>query len=62
MWWAAFSPDGSQVAFVDDRAAQIWDGQTHRLLFTLPHGSEVFQAPYAPDGACLSAVTATRVS
>jgi len=61
MWWATFSPDGSQVATADDRAAQIWDGQTHRLLFTLPHGSEVYQTLYAPDGAWLVTVTATRV-
>jgi WD40 repeat protein len=61
MWWATFSPDGSQVATADDRAAQIWDGQTHRLLFTLPHGTEVYQTVYAPDGAWLVTVTATRV-
>jgi hypothetical protein len=61
MWWATFSPDGSQVATADDRAAQIWDGQTHRLLFTLPHGSEVYQTVYAPDGAWLVTVTAMRL-
>jgi WD40 repeat protein/serine/threonine protein kinase len=61
MWWATFSPDGSQVATADDRAAQIWDGQTHRLLFTLPHGTEVYQILYAPDGSWLVTVTATRV-
>jgi serine/threonine-protein kinase len=57
MWWATFSPDGSQVVTADDRAAQIWDGQTHRLLFTLPHGTEVYQTVYAPDGAWLVTVT-----
>jgi WD40 repeat protein len=61
MRWAAFSPDGSQVATADDRAAQIWDGQTHRLLFTLPHGAEVYQTVYAPDGAWLVTVTATAI-
>jgi WD40 repeat protein/serine/threonine protein kinase len=61
MWWATFSPDGSQVATADERAAQIWDGQTHRLLFTLPHGTEVYQILYAPDGAWLATVTATRL-
>ncbi|HEY8238198.1 MAG TPA: hypothetical protein VIF63_02080, partial [Candidatus Limnocylindrales bacterium] len=61
MWWATFSPDGSQVATADDRAAQIWDGQTHRLLFTLPHGTEVYQAIYAPDGAWLVTVTGTTI-
>jgi hypothetical protein len=57
MWWATFSPDGSQIATADDRAAQIWDGQTHRLLFTLPHGAAVYQALYAPNGAWLVTVT-----
>jgi WD40 repeat protein len=61
MRWAAFSPDGSQVATADDRAAQIWDGQTHRLLFRQPHGAEVYQTVYAPDGAWLVTVTETRV-
>jgi serine/threonine protein kinase/WD40 repeat protein len=61
MRWAAFSPDGSQVATADDGAAQIWDGQTHRLLFTLPHGSEVYQTVYSPDGAWLVTLTDTRV-
>jgi WD40 repeat protein/serine/threonine protein kinase len=61
MRWAAFSPDGSQVVTADDRAAQIWDGQTHRLLFTLTHGVEVYHAVYAPDGAWLVTVTDTTV-
>jgi len=61
MWWATFSPDGSQIATADDRAAQIWDGQTHRLLFTLPHGAAVYQTLYAPDGAWLVTVTATAI-
>jgi serine/threonine protein kinase len=57
MWWATFSPDGSQIATADDRAAQLWDSQTHRLLFTLPHGAAVYQTVYAPDGAWLVTVT-----
>jgi WD40 repeat protein/serine/threonine protein kinase len=57
MWWAAFSPDGSQVATADDRAALIWDAKTYRLLFTLPHGAEVYQTVYAPDGTWLVTVT-----
>jgi len=61
MRWATFSPDGSQIATADDRAAQIWDGQTHRLLFTLPHGAAVYQTLYAPDGAWLVTVTETTI-
>ena len=61
MWWAAFSPDGSQVATADDRAGLIWDAKTYRLLFTLPHGAEVYQAAYTPDGARLVTVTDTVI-
>jgi WD40 repeat protein len=61
MWWATFSPDGGQVATSDDRAAQIWDAKTYRLLFTLPHGCEVYQALYTPDGAKLVTVAETMV-
>jgi WD40 repeat protein len=53
MWWAAFSPDGSQVVTADDRAAQVWDGRTYQLLHTLPHGCGVYQAVYSADGAKL---------
>jgi WD40 repeat protein len=58
MWWAAFSPDSTQIATTDDRAAQIWDGRTYKLLFTLPHGCEVYHAVYGTDGTRL--VTAAR--
>ena len=61
MWWATFSPDGGQIATADDRAAQIWDGKTYRLLFTLPHGCEVSQAVYSPDGARLVTVARAMV-
>ncbi len=61
MWWATFSPDGRQIATTDDRAAQIWDGQTHQLLFTLPHGCEVYQAVYSPDGTRLVTAAETTV-
>ena len=61
MWWATFSPDGGQIATADDRAAQIWDGETYRLLFTLPHGCEVSQAVYSPDGARLVTVARAMV-
>jgi serine/threonine protein kinase/WD40 repeat protein len=61
MWWATFSPDGRQIATADDRAAQVWDAKTYRLLFTLPHGCEVYQAVYSPDGASLVTVAQTMV-
>jgi WD40 repeat protein len=61
MWWATFSPDGRQIATADDRAAQIWDSETYRLLFTLPHGCEVSQAVYSPDGARLVTVARAMV-
>ena len=61
MWWATFSPDGSQIATSDDLAAQVWDGKTYRLLYTLPHGCEVYQAIYSPDGTRLVTVARTMV-
>ena len=61
MWWATFSPDGSRIATADDRAAQVWDAKTYRLLFTLPHGCEVYQAVYSPDGAWLVTVAQAKV-
>jgi WD40 repeat protein/serine/threonine protein kinase len=53
MWSATFSPDGRQIVTTDDRAAQVRDAQTYRILFILPHGSEVYQAVYSADGARL---------
>jgi WD40 repeat protein/serine/threonine protein kinase len=50
MWSAAFSPDGTQIVTTDDKNAQVWDAQTYRLLFTLPHGDTVYQAVYSNDG------------
>jgi WD40 repeat protein len=61
MWWATFSPDGSQIATSDDLAAQVWDGKTYRLLYTLPHGCEVYQVIYSPDGTRLVTVAKTMV-
>jgi WD40 repeat protein len=51
MWSAAFSPDGRQIVTTDDRAAQVWDAQTYRRMFTLFHGEAVYQALYSADGA-----------
>jgi WD40 repeat protein/serine/threonine protein kinase len=53
MWSATFSPDGRQIVTTDDACARIWDAQTHRLLFTLPHGDTVYQAVYRGDGTRL---------
>jgi WD40 repeat protein len=61
MWWAAFSPDGRQIVTTDDHAAQIWDARTHALLFTLPHGCEVYQALYSADGKRLVTIAETMV-
>ena len=47
MWSAAFSPDGRQIVTTDDRAAQVRDAQTYRVLYVLPHGTEVYQAVYS---------------
>jgi WD40 repeat protein/serine/threonine protein kinase len=53
MWSASFSPDGRQIVTTDDTCAQIWDALTSRLLFKLPHDSEVNHAVYSKDGARL---------
>jgi WD40 repeat protein/serine/threonine protein kinase len=53
MWSATFSPDGKRLVTTDDKNAQVWDVQTHRLLFTLPHGDTVYQAVYSADGTKL---------
>jgi WD40 repeat protein/serine/threonine protein kinase len=50
---AAFSPDGRQIVMTDDRNTQIWDAQTRRLLFMLPHGDVVYHAVYSADGTKL---------
>jgi len=52
---------GTRIATADDRAAQVWDAKTYRLLFTLPHGCEVYQAVYSPDGTSLVTVAQTMV-
>jgi WD40 repeat protein/serine/threonine protein kinase len=54
MWSATFSPDGTQIVTTDDRNAQIWDAQTHRLRFTLPHADTVYHAVYSTDGTRLA--------
>ena len=53
MWSASFSPDSRQIVTTDDRSAQVWDAQTYRLLFALPHGDPVYQAVYSADGTRL---------
>jgi WD40 repeat protein len=50
MWSAAFSPDGRQIVTTDDLNAQLWDAQTHRLLFKLKHGDVVYHAVYDAGG------------
>ncbi len=53
MWSATFSPDGTQIVTTDDKNAQVWDVQTYRLRFTLPHGDTVYHAVYSADGTRL---------
>ena len=51
MWCGIYSPDGRRIVTTDDKSAQIWDAQTSRLLFTLPHGGSVYSAVYGADGS-----------
>jgi len=50
MWAASWSPDGSRILTADDRAAQIWDADTHQRLFTLPHHDTVYDARWLDGG------------
>jgi WD40 repeat protein len=50
---ATFSPDGRQIVTTDNRNAQVWDGESYKKLFALPHGDEVHHAVYSADGARL---------
>jgi WD40 repeat protein len=61
MWSAMFSPDGRQIVTTDDRDAHVRDAQTGKLLFTLPHGNEVYQAVYSSDGSRIVTVTGYAV-
>jgi WD40 repeat protein len=51
MWPAVFSPDGRRLITTDETTVHVWDADTHRRLFTLPHGTEVHRAVYTADGA-----------
>jgi WD40 repeat protein/serine/threonine protein kinase len=56
MMSAVFSPSGQQIVTTDDKAAQVWDAQTHQRLFTLAHGDTVYQALYTADSAWIVTV------
>ncbi len=49
MWSAMVSRDGQRIVTTDDRSARVWDAQTYRLLFTLPHNDTVYHASFSPD-------------
>lgn len=53
MWSAAWSPDGRRIVTTDDRAVQVWDATTYRLVATLPHGDTVYHAVFSGDGTRL---------
>jgi len=61
MWWAAFSPDGTQIVTTDDRGAQVWDGRTYQRRYALSHGHEVYEARYSRDGSKLVTVAQDAV-
>ncbi|HEU4730476.1 MAG TPA: WD40 repeat domain-containing protein, partial [Kofleriaceae bacterium] len=61
MWSAAFSPDGEQIVTTDDAGARIWSARSYQLLYTLPHGGEVYHAVYSGDGRRLVTATADAI-
>jgi eukaryotic-like serine/threonine-protein kinase len=53
VWWASFSPDGKRLATAgSDRAAQIWDLSTGKLIGSpMPHQEVVRMVEFSPDGS-----------
>jgi WD40 repeat protein/serine/threonine protein kinase len=50
MWSVVFSFDGQLIVTTDDTSARVWDGKTHRLLVTVPHGAAVYDVAIGRDG------------
>ena len=54
-----FSPDGARVLTTNaDHSAKLWDAASGKLLTSLAHQDEVFQAEFSSDGARV--LTASR--
>ncbi|NEO23846.1 caspase family protein [Moorena sp. SIO4A5] len=50
-----FSPDGKQLATIDDKIVRVWDGVTGQLLHTLRgHENLVSRVVFSPDGKQLA--------
>jgi WD40 repeat protein/serine/threonine protein kinase len=49
---AAFSPDGKRIitSTWSETTARIWDAESGRELFSLPHGVAVRMSAFSPDG------------
>jgi len=55
----AYSRDGSRIVSTSfDNTARIWDAESGKLLFSLPHGDAAMTADFSPDG--LVVVTASN--
>jgi WD40 repeat protein len=58
-WRVHFSPDGARVLTTNaDHSAKLWDAASGKLLTSLAHQDEVFQAEFSSDGARI--LTASR--
>ncbi|MEO7731323.1 MAG: protein kinase [Kofleriaceae bacterium] len=52
-FFTGFSHDGTRIVASAEDGAHVWDAQSGRLLFDLPHGSTVLKVLYNPDGTRL---------
>ena len=58
IWSATSSPDGRHIVTTGSDGARVWDAETSKLLFALPHRVPVYRAYYGAGGKTI--VTGAR--
>ncbi|MGA7395274.1 MAG: WD40 repeat domain-containing protein, partial [Terrimicrobiaceae bacterium] len=62
-WRVHFSPDGARVLTTNaDHSAKLWDAASGKLLTSLAHQDEVFQAEFSSDGARILTASADKTA